>query len=431
MGLSKEMVDLRSVVGEAITAIARLYEVRGLTLANEVSSDLPTVFADRTRVRQVLINLLNNAARFTTKGGATVRAHQMDSNLVMEVADTGVGIAQEDIPIVFEEFRQLDGTTRRPHDGSGLGLAICRRFVEMHGGAIWAESEPGTGTVFSFSLPLIDNVISSPLRPEWDTWVHLPTTSDPPLRSVVLVNRDPRLEHLFRRYLDGYRVLPAADESAALQLFAQAPVHGIVIAVDPTADRTESLHRLREAPRNVPIIACSLPTSTSMGERLGVVDYLVKPISRERLLDVLAGLGRKIHSVLIVDDDTEMIRLLARMVRSGSHRYQVLRAYGGEAALQLLREKRPDAVILDLVMPGVDGYAVLREIRLQADLRDIPVVAVTARSYEAETVAAGAVEIVREGGLSIGELMACVRSSLDAIMAPNGSAGALTAAPAP
>jgi signal transduction histidine kinase/DNA-binding response OmpR family regulator len=431
MGLSKERIDLRTVAAEAINAIARLYEVRGLTLTNEVPPDLPPVYADRTRIRQVLINLLNNAARFTPRGGASVGAHRGPTDLVVEVADTGVGIAEEDIPKVFEEFRQLDGTTRRSHDGSGLGLAICRRFIEMHGGAIWATSQPGAGTMFSFSLPMVDNVVSSPPRPEWDTWVHLPMASEPVHRSVVLINRDPRVEHLFRRYLDGYQVLAAADEAEALRLFDLSTVHGVVLTVAPNADRTEALHRLRETPRNVPIIACSLPTSESMGERLGVVDYLVKPIARERLLDVLARLGKKVRMVLIVDDDPEMVRLLARMVRSGPRRYQVLRAYGGEEALQRLRDQRVDAVILDLVMPSVDGYAVLREMRLRDGALEVPVVAVTARSYEAETVAAPAVEITREGGLSIGELMTCVRSSLDAITTADGAAGALIASPAP
>src|SRR5262249_29849591 len=122
MGLSKERIDLRTVAAEAINAIARLYEVRGLTLTNEIPANLPPVYADRTRIRQVLINLLNNAARFTPHNSTSVRAHCARTDLVVEVADTGMGIAEEDIPKVFEEFRQLDGTTRRTHDGSGLGL---------------------------------------------------------------------------------------------------------------------------------------------------------------------------------------------------------------------------------------------------------------------------------------------------------------------
>src|SRR5258708_34876909 len=130
-----------------------------------------------------------------------------------------------------------------------------------------------------------------------------------------------------------------------------------------------------------------------MGEHLGVLDHLVKPISSDRLLATVSRVAAKARTILVVDDDPEMVRLLARMIRSRSHRFQVLRAYGGEAALALLTERRPDVVILDLVMPEVDGYAILREMRARESLRELPVIAITARSYEAATVAAGATEL--------------------------------------
>jgi CheY-like chemotaxis protein len=299
---------------------------------------------------------------------------------------------------------------RRPHDGSGLGLAICKRFVELHGGAIWAESERGKGTIFAFTVPLIGNVASVTLRPEWETWVRLPAAAEPE-RSIVLVSADEQIQRLFQRYLDAYRILPAADVDEALAIFRQTPVHGIVLTGHPRADLYEQLGRLRAAPRG----------------GIGVAEYLIKPISGERLLQTLARVARKARVVLVVDDDPEMVRLLARMIRSGSRRYQVLRAYGGYSALELLVERRPDVVILDLVMPDLDGYGVLREMHRLEELRSIPVIAVTARGYEAETVAAGALSITREGGLSVGELMICLRSSLDAITRSSSSAEGLPA----
>ncbi len=430
MGLTKERASLAAIAGEAISAIARLYEARRLWLTSEVSEALPDVYVDRTRVRQVLINLLNNAARFTASGGATVRAHQEERSLVVEVADTGVGIAPEDIPKVFEEFRQLDGTTRRAHDGSGLGLAICKRFVELHGGTIWARSEIGSGTIFSFTLPLVDNVASAPLRPAWDTWVRL-ASAEPTSPTVALVCPDPHVARLFERYLDAYRVVAVTREEEAQDLFARSGLEGIILTAHPGADPAERLRVLRSTPRDLPIITCSLPTSASLGESIGVADYLIKPISRERLLDTLGSVARKARTILVVDDDPEMVRLLARMIRSGSRRYRVLRAYGGESALQMLRDQRPDAVILDLVMSDVSGYDVLREMRECPELRDRPVIAVTARGYEEETVAAGSLSITREGGLSVGELMACLRTSLDAITARGSSDRERSGAPAP
>jgi CheY-like chemotaxis protein len=387
------------------------------------------VYVDRTRVRQVLINLLNNAARFTVKGGTTIRARADERNLVVEVEDTGIGIAAADIPKVFEEFRQLDGTMRRPHDGSGLGLAICQRFVELHGGTIWCESDVGAGTMFVFTLPVIDNVAGAALRPEWETWVRVGEPIEPPARPIVLVNRDPRIERMFQRYLEGYRVVSAGDEAEALRRCAETGAKGIVLVESPEVDAAERRRRLREVPRDAPIVLCSLPTSVSLGQRLGVSDYLIKPISGERLRETLARVARKARTVLVVDDDPDMVRLVARMLRSGARRYRVLRAYSGAEALDLLREQRPDAVILDLVMPGIDGYEVVRRMRASDDLAPIPVIAVSARSYETETVAAGGVEITREGGLSVGDLMACLRSALDALTTP-GSAPPTEAASA-
>lgn len=415
MGLHRERVDLAEVADEAVGAVARLYEVRGLTVHNTVPSDLPPLYVDRTRVRQVLINLLNNAARFTARGGSTVRARVDDGNVVVEVSDTGVGIPSADIPKVFEEFQQLDGTMRRPHDGSGLGLAICQRFVELHGGTIWAESEVDRGTTFSFTLPMIDNVASTPLRPEWDTWVRLNEPNETTARPIVLVNRDPRIEHMFERYLDGYRIVPAVDEDDALRRCAASGARGVILVEAPGADLAEARRRLRQVPRDAPVVRCSLPTSVTLGQRLGVSDYLVKPISQERLLETLGRTAPRARTILVVDDDPDMVRLVARILRSGSRRYRVLRAYGGAEGLALLQEQHPDAVILDLVMSDVDGYEVIRWMRASEEHATTPVIAVSARSYEAESVAAGAIEISREGGLSVGELMSCLRSSLDAL----------------
>lgn len=422
MGLHKERADLATIAEEAAGAVARLYQARGLTVKSAVPADLPPVYVDRTRIRQVLINLLNNAARFTPKGGTTICARAEDGNVVVDVSDTGVGIAAADIPKVFEEFRQLDGTTRRPHDGSGLGLAICQRFVELHGGTIWCVSELGQGARFSFTLPVIANVAGAALRPEWDTWVRVAEPEEPPARPIVLVNRDPRIERMFQRYLDGYRIVPAVDEDEALRRCAETGARGIILVESPEVDAAERRRRLRQVPRDAPIILCSLPTSVTLGQRLGVSDYLIKPISRERLLETLARAAPKARTVLVVDDDPDMVRLIARLLRSGSRRYRVLRAYGGAEALDLLRENRPDAMILDLVMPGIDGYEIIRQVRATDGIADLPIVAVSARSYETETVVAGGVEISREGGLSVGDLMACLQSSLDAMTEPRESA---------
>ena len=421
MGLTKEWTSLGQIISEAVETVKTLVTDRGLWLKVDVPAELPSLCVDRTRVRQVLINLLNNAARFTQRGGVTVTARCNGTDVVVQVADTGVGIAPEDVPNAFEEFRQLDGSTRRRQGGSGLGLAISKRFIELHGGNIWAESQLGGGSTFCFSLPVCENVAGSILRREWQTWVRFPHVSDQPEPNVAVVSEDPAIARIFQRYLDGYRVLALGDGRKLHDLVAQEPVHAIIVATRLDVDEPP-VRRLGEVPKGVPLIACSLPSRRSIARQVGVDAYLVKPVSRERVVATLKLFGKGRRTLLVVDDDPEMVHLLARMIHSASKRYQVLKAYSGAEALDLLRQKRPDGVILDLVMPDVDGYAVVQQMAASAELRDIPVVAVTARGYEKDTVAAGVVSLTREGGLSISELMRCLRASLGALLGPTGTA---------
>ena len=244
---------------------------------------------------------------------------------------------------------------------------------------------------------------------------------------VLIMNEDHAALCSSKRVLAaaGFSVLTARARSELIEILTQQTID--VVLMDtclPSAEVAELIRAINaQWPATQIIVATESASMADAKEaiRLGAYDYLVKPISADRLLETLNHVAKKAHTVLIVDDDPEMVRLLARMIRTRSRRYQVLRAYGGAAALAMLREHTPDIVILDLVMPDIDGYTVLREMRMVEALRDIPVVAVTARSYEAETFAAGALEITREGGLSVGELMACLKSSLDSITTRAGS----------
>ncbi|MBI2941005.1 MAG: response regulator [Chloroflexi bacterium] len=434
MGLRKEYAAVSEIVAEAVGAVTPLFERKRLALTSEVRPDLPNLLVDRARIRQILINLLSNAARFTDQGRVTVTARGQGNDVVVAVADTGPGIAPEDIPKVFEEFRQLDGSTRRRRDGSGLGLAISKKFAELHGGTMWAESTPGEGSTFSFSLPLCTNVVSSPLRAQWDTWVRLPAGQQIEGRTVLVVDDDPSTARVFERYLDSYHVLLVAEVEAARKLAAKATMDAIILVSGPGLDQDQrawsQLRQLEKVPRGVPLVVCSLPGYHDRAQRLHVADYLVKPIARQSLLATIARLGRKVRTILIADDDPEMVSLLVRMLRSSSRRYRVLAAYNGVEALAMVRERRPDLVLLDLLMPDVDGYSVVTQMRADESLRDVPVIVITARDDEAEVVSAGMLSFTREGGLSIGELMRCLRSSLAALALPAGSDQEPSAAPA-
>jgi signal transduction histidine kinase/CheY-like chemotaxis protein len=406
LALDRDDAVLADVVAEALATVRAAYDEDGLWLRSDVAPDLPTVYLDRTRVRQVLINLLANARRHTRSGGATVRAAVVDGEVVVSVADTGRGIAPDLLPRLFQEFEQGDDGAEG--GGSGLGLAIARRFVTMHGGWIRAESQPGVGSTFSFALPLrraVDVTAGSAL---W-SWLGPDPTSADALPIVAVAGDDPWLVRTLRRYLDGYRIVapPRVPPDAAA-----------VIHPAPTdAAGWAALERTCASLDGRPTVVCSLRGAREAMERLDVADHLDKPITRERLVRALAHhrRGRTTRTVLVVDDDPHMVRLLARMIQAESRHFRVVRAYGGREALDLMRQSPPDLVLLDLLMPEVDGYEVLRRMRDEPVLRDVPVAVVSARGLEEDAVLAGMFGLARAGGFPAAELMRCLKATLDSL----------------
>jgi signal transduction histidine kinase/CheY-like chemotaxis protein len=441
MGLLKEWIAVSDVVAEAAEAVGRLILGRGLELVVAVAPDLPAVYADRTRIRQVLINLLSNAARFTDNGIITVAARRDSADVLVSVADTGIGIPPEDIPKVFEEFRQLDGSLRRRSGGSGLGLAVSKQFVELHGGSMWAESAVGQGSTFKFTLPAVSTVVVSGASGGVDVWDRAAATGQPEPPEVRVVAADPSVVRIFQRHLDGYRVAGLADLSdladppevtanAAPVPSAPAEPAAWVVVTDSADHAAQQVAMLEPTVQGLPIIACVVPTQRDLAAELGVAGYLNKPISRRVVAEALHRVGGTPRSVLVVDDDTDTLRLLGRMVRSTLRHGQVRLAAGGEEALAMMRDRPPDLVLLDLVMPGIDGYGVLRKIQTTDRLRDVPVVVITGQEQRNELLTWGLVSVTRPGGLSARELMRCVKANLDAVVSGGHTAPVLAAAPA-
>ena len=417
LGLEKELVPLAEIADEAVAAVASMFRDKQLALVTHIPSDVPPLYVDRTRIRQVLINLLNNAARFTEEGGVRISAESDGHEVVVSVADTGVGIPPRDIPRVFEEFHQIERSGRHSQGGSGLGLTITKRFVELHGGSIWVESTPGVGSTFRFSLPLCDNVAALPSRTNWATRVR-PADGAGQRKPVLVLGDDPEPLRILQRHLDGYQIARATSLRDACRRASRGEACA-VIATSPEA--TEDWQRLRAVDgeaRNLPLISCTFRTIRDVRVRLGVAEYLVKPVSRDLVKTVLRRLGRGVRDLLVVDDDPEMLRLLGQMIASISGQYRVRLASDGVTALAQMRESRPDAVVLDLIMPGIDGYAVLEEMRGDEKLRSVPVVVVTARGAEEETVVATTLSVSRGEGLSVAETVRCLKASLDGLLRP-------------
>jgi len=422
MFLVAEQASLAEVIAEATDMVWSLAAQKGLQLAVDVPRSLPPISLDRLRIRQVLLNLLSNAVRFTDRGQITVSAGLQGTEIQVTVADTGPGIAPEDLDRVFEEFRQLDASLSRRHGGTGLGLALSRRFVDLHGGRMWAESEPGRGSRFHFTLPLVPKTQDLPERRP--AALPLPPGVQAQAGPAILVSgAEPMVAGLLRRHLRGYQVLavPGDELADAVDRYLPQAVVRNGLAEPAPGDGEHGRLLTSEAPLPVPLVTCPLPDPAYLGRTLGVDHYLVKPVTRERLLSLLAGYGDAVHRVVIVDDDAQLAELMARMVRAAPGAYAVEVACGGQEGWARVQEWRPDLVLLDLMMQDLDGLGVLQLMRADARLRSTPVAVITARDLpgsEARLPGCSSIRVDAPQGLTVTEVLTCLQAILDALPPP-------------
>ncbi len=419
LGLLPEEVEPAALVQEAVITVRSLVESRGLRLEVDIQPGLPRLWIDPTRIRQVLFNLLNNAGRYTEQGSITVRARQDGQEVIFAVADTGVGIAAEDMARIFEEFRQVDEGTRRRHGGAGLGLAISKRFVELHGGRIWVESRVGEGSTFSFSLPLNPR---EPVTPgaQMVRAVPISALGGSQERILLAVTSSPGAATLLARYIHGWRTVVVRDLEQARQVAPKLVPQAIVIdtAGGPPAQAPSELARAWGLPGTL-LIACPLPGEEDQRQRLAVEGYLAKPVSQQSVLDVVRRFGREVDRVLVIDDDPDFVRLLSRILESPPHCCQVAVAYDGREAIALGQQRRPDLILLDVVLPDMPGSEVIERLRADPALRAVPIIIVSGQ-WEVDTVAAlpGDMVIGRANGLATGEVVQWIRQALAAMGGP-------------
>jgi signal transduction histidine kinase/CheY-like chemotaxis protein len=423
MTLSRERLQVIDIITEAVESVGALFASKGLYLRVEADSELPAVSCDRTRVRQVLINLLSNAGRFTEQGGVTIRAGCPDGSLLVSVADTGPGIAPESQERLFRPFEQLDSSIRRRHGGSGLGLAISKRFVELHGGSMWLESQVGVGTTIMFSLPLEEPWHAAEamgddavrwFNPYEEIGYRLRTRRSKAPRPeavprLMLVEQGDSLSRVLSRYLPEYELASTPDLAWAVRELQRSPAQAVIINSAPPYDQTVT-SACGSLPHATPALICWVPGEDEAADQLGVVQYLTKPVTSGALLAALDDLQPQVRTVLLVDDNQEVLRLFVRMLSSPDRGYHILQAQDGERALVLMRERHPDVVLLDLVMPSIDGFQVLEEKARDPDIRDIPVVVVSSRDPGSDQVAGDTLTVMYGGGFPAGGLAACVRA---------------------
>ena len=388
--LHREQTPLFALLTDSAGIVANLFQGTAVSLVLDLPPDLPTLNLDPTRIRQVILNLLNNARRFTQRGTVTisVMTTAVPGYVQISVRDTGPGIPLDKQTHLFEEFFQVDHSLARGYTGAGLGLAICRRFVEAHHGRVWVESEPGHGSTFAFTLPLPETE-NRPMR--------LTRTRDiEPGRAqmaprLLVLDADTHVATIIENSLIDFKVIAVPHVGELLTAVQTHHPTAVVWNVPPgyLPDPAE----LADLPPHLPLLFCSLPSHAWLAQTLGVVASLRKPLDFKRLRQILAELAA-IDEVLVIDDNVGMCQLVERGLSADPQPRRVRVAYDGESGLLAMREQKPDAVILDLMMPGLDGFGVLNEMQDDSQLQAIPVILLTATSYSEDRVTQQATQLV-------------------------------------
>jgi PAS domain S-box-containing protein len=376
---------VKDTLPEVLSTVRPLAMVKNIQIEQKMEND-QHVYADRVRFKQILYNLLSNAVKFTPKAGRIDIDCRKDGNWVcISVTDTGVGIRAEDQAVIFEEFRQVEGPAGATQEGTGLGLAITRRLVEQQGGRITLESEFGKGSRFTFTLPAGSSGAEIPLVNE------LPTPSivvgegrGKPL--ILVVDDEVTARELLASYLcPEYRIAVAESGEEAVKQARHIRPDAITLDVMmPGGNGFETLAALKKAPEtaNIPIIIVSIVDQKQVGFALGAVDYLIKPVRKPALLETIRKYVQpqsdEDEAILLVDDDPRALELLEETLRSAG--YGTERVRSGTRALEVLSSKVVSAVVLDLLMPGMDGFEVIRHVRQEATLRELPIFVMTAKS---------------------------------------------------
>jgi CheY-like chemotaxis protein/anti-sigma regulatory factor (Ser/Thr protein kinase) len=349
------------------------------------------VKADRVRFKQILYNLLSNAMKFTPNGGnVTIECVDHWDFVRVSVTDTGIGIRPEDQKVIFDEFRQIEGSADAAREGTGLGLAIAKRLVEQQGGQISVESELGKGSRFTFTLLAPEP--TSRIRPaEEAATASVGSGRLTPL--VLIVDDESSARELLASYLEPqYRVAMAESGIEALKKAQQLRPDAITLDVlMPGSSGFDTLAALRKNPETatIPVIILSIVDQRQVGFALGAADYLIKPVRKPALLEAIRrhvpSPADDDSSILLVDDDPKALELLEEALRSAGYETQAVRS--GTRALEVLANKVVGAILLDLLMPGMDGFQVIRHVRQEPALKELPILVMTAKNLSPDEIA--------------------------------------------
>lgn len=399
--LERIHLEVETLVGGVERMFRGLAGNKRIALSTTVACRIPPLFADPARVHQILSNLLGNAIKFTPEGGSVaVRATVWEASappdgefgfippriasrlgtgryLLVSVVDNGIGVTTSAQARLFREFGKADIPGTRPQEGVALGLALARRLVEAHGGTIWVESEgePGKGSAFRFVIPFRKEAVPEGIPPN---------RRDLPL--VLVIEDDRQTNTLLGQHLSGvgYAVAHAFNGAQGVQMAVDYEPRAITLdLLLPDQSGWDVLAKLKTDPRtrNIPVVVTSTRENRELGFSLGAVEYFVKPVDREQFIEAVGKVAvrqsKVFTTILVVDDEPNVVEMLTSTIEEAG--FEVIAASGGREAVQKARTHLPDLIALDLVMPEVNGFEVVRQLRADPLTRDIPILVHTSR----------------------------------------------------
>ncbi len=416
LALYCEEFPVGPVIEETISIVDMLARKKDISLHCEIDDGVGSVVADRIKFKQMLYNLLSNAIKFTPeKGVVHLKSRpleqfdafkpgmkQFSEKLIhISVRDTGIGIRPQDMERIFDEFEQADSSYTKEHEGTGIGLSLTKKLVEMHGGYIWAESEVGKGSTFNFIMPVSQSKVAAVSG--GPRLVNEAEASDLPMtdlslatgarNTILIVEDDMATAELLMLQLKeaGYYAAHARNGTEAVDRAVELRPFAIILDIMlPGRDGWEVLQdikALRET-GDIPVIIYSIVENKELGFALGATDYLTKPVDRKVLISKLNALSfsrkkkRQIINIMVVDDNPDAVELVSSILEPEG--FSVIKSYGGAEAVEKAREERLDAIILDLMMPGMDGFEVVHRLKGIPSTCDVPIFILTAKDITVE-----------------------------------------------
>jgi signal transduction histidine kinase/DNA-binding response OmpR family regulator/ligand-binding sensor domain-containing protein len=389
MELLPETFPVRSAIESVCQVMRGMSTRKAITFAVEIAPGVTAIETDQAKFKQILYNLLSNAVKFSpSESIVTIRAHHLGAtedrpeSISIDVVDHGIGIAQENLDLIFEEFRQVDGMLNRQYGGTGLGLSLVRKFVELQGGTLTVASEMGKGSTFTFTLPVhfAGTTIPSPI-------INVDGTVIPPGERVLVVEDEDLAYSTLATYLQAAAYVPIRARNADEALRLARSIRPVAITLDivlPGAQGWDVLRALKAdaATASLPVIIVSMMDNRELGLAFGADDYFVKPVDWTRLMRRLREITVRTSSpkhprLLLIDDDVSVHDMLeAELTKQG---YQIEKAFSGAEGLQKAEASKPDVIILDLAMPGMSGFEVAAQLKLSDTTSRIPILAFTAK----------------------------------------------------